>query len=486
VDSHPSTAVDTGSFRDRDGRIYVQGGRVIRGLSEHALGEFEKLASTAFYTRFLKDGRLVSSHLLDPQDIDLPAEIKNQWAGFIEHRRIPVISYPYEWTFGMLRDAALLQLELLEAAIEEGMTLKDATPYNIQFDQGKPVFIDIASFETLASGAPWAGYRQFCEMFLFPLMLQTYKGINFQPLMRSSIDGVGVQTATRLFGFRDRFRGGVFSHVWLQSKLDNRYGSTKQDVRSELKTAGFNKAMILANIRKLGKLIRKLSWQGEGSEWGEYEAFHNYTESDHQLKETFISDSVAGSSAKVVWDIGCNTGQFSKIAAQHADHVLAMDLDHFAVERLYRECSETGLTNILPLIQNIADPSPNWGWRNRERRDLQARSRPGLVLCLALIHHVVISANVPMEEFVAWLSELSDQLVIEYVSRSDDKVKALLRNKEDKYSDYSRECLENELARYFSIVRQQELESGNRHLYWCERSETSPHISPVGSEPLYK
>jgi len=470
VNDPTSSAVDTGSFRDRDGRVYSFAGRIIRGVSERALIEFKKLESTVFYKNALQKGLLVSSDLLNPEDVPLPSELKQQWAGFIEHRRIPVISYPYEWTFGMLRDAALLQLDLLEAAIGEGMTLKDATPYNIQFDCGKPVFIDITSFETLPAGAPWAGYRQFCEMFLFPLLLQAYKGINFQALMRSGIDGIGVQTATRLFGFRDRFRAGVFSHVWLQAKLDKRYSSTQQNVRSDLKAAGFNEAMILANIRKLGKLVKQLKWRGEGSEWGGYAEFHNYSKSDHQLKEAFISDCVAGSQAQVVWDIGCNTGQFSKIAAQHASCVLAMDMDHFAVERLYRECRETGLTKILPLVQNIADPSPNWGWRNHERRDLQTRVRPDLVLCLALIHHVVISANIPMAEFVAWLADLSEQLVIEFVSRSDDKVKALLLNKEDKYSDYSRAELERNLGKYFTVVRQQALESGNRHLYWCSRS----------------
>ena len=373
----------------------------------------------------------------------------------------------------MLRDAALLQLDLIEAAIKEGMTLKDATPYNVQFVSGRPVFIDIPSFETLPAGAPWAGYRQFCEMFLFPLMLQAYKGIHFQPLMRAGIDGVGIQTATRLFGFRDRFRSGVLTHVWLQAKLDSRYGSTSQNVRSELKSAGFNKEMILANIRKMRKLVSKLSWQGDGSEWGSYEEFHNYSEDDHLLKESFIEECVAASEANLVWDIGCNTGQFSKIAAKNARQVVAMDLDHFAVERLYREIKAEGVDNILTLVQNVADPSPNWGWRNSERTDLKTRARPDLVLCLALIHHVVISANIPLEEFIGWLADASDQLVMEYVSRSDDKVEALLRNKEDKYSDYSRQNLERTLERHYGIVRQLSLESGNRFLYWCRKTDSS-------------
>jgi len=473
VVSADTFSIEAGSFRDRDGRIYRSDDRIIRGVSQLALEEFQKLQSTRFYTKFLEQGQLVESHILPADQVPLSQNVQQQWAGFLEHSLIPVISYPYEWTFGMLRDAALLQLDLLEAAILEGMTLKDATPYNIQFVSGRPVFIDIPSFETLPAGAPWAGYRQFCEMFLFPLMLQAYKGIDFQPLMRSSIDGVGIQMAARLFGFRDRFRSGVLTHVWLQAKLDSRYGSTSQNVRSDLKSAGFNKEMILANIRKMRKLLIRLKWQGDGSEWGSYEEFHNYSEDDHLLKEAFIEECVAASEAHLVWDIGCNTGQFSKIAAAHASGVVAMDLDHFAVERLYREIKAEGIEDILTLVQNVADPSPNWGWRNSERTDLKTRARPDLVLCLALIHHVVISANIPLEEFIGWLADTSDQLVIEYVARSDDKVEALLRNKEDKYSDYSRERLEQALSRHYKILRQQPLDSGNRFLYWCARNDHS-------------
>jgi SAM-dependent methyltransferase len=464
-----STTVDSGSFRDRDGRIYRVGDRVLRGVSDRALAEFEKLRLTKFYQAFLEQGQLVASDLLRYEDVPLPEEEKARWAGFIEHRRVPIISYPYEWTFGMLQDAALLQLNLTEAAVMEDMTLNDATPYNVQFIAARPVFIDIPSFETLQPGSPWAGYRQFCEMFLFPLMLQAYRGIAFQPLMRGSIDGIGVQTAARLFGSRDRFRPGVLTHVWLQSKLDRRYGGKPQDVRTELRSAGFGKELILANVRKLRKLVAGLKWQGTDSEWGEYEVFHNYSASDHALKESFIEKCVRDSAAACVWDIGCNTGQFAKIAGRHARQVVAMDMDHFAVERLYREIRSKAEGNILTLVQNVADPSPNWGWRNRERSELRARVRPDLVLCLALIHHVVFSANVPLDEFVGWLAELTDQLVIEYVSRDDDKVKTLLRNKEDKYSDYSKERFEQALEEHYLIRERQTLESGNRFLYWCVR-----------------
>lgn len=470
MESSGPVLAESGSFRDRDGRVYYADNRVIRGISASAVDNFTKLEASGFYRKFLERGRLVNSTLLDHDSVPLPDSVKQEWAGFIEHNRIPVISYPYEWTFSMLQDAALLQLDLVESAVSEGMTLKDSTPYNFQFLRGQPVFIDIPSFETLQAGAPWTGYRQFCEMFLFPLMLQAYKGVNFQPMMRSRIDGIDVQTMSRLFSRGDRFKAGVLAHVWLQAKLDRRFGSTRNNVRSELKSAGFNKEMILANVRKLRKLVSRMTWNGEGSEWGSYDEFHNYSETDHVSKEEFIRKCVTASGAKLVCDLGCNTGQFSKIAAESADTVLAMDLDHFAVERLYREVRESGMTRILPLVQNIADPSPDWGWRNQERRELGKRVRPDVLLCLALVHHLVISANIPMEEFIGWLSGLSDQLIIEYVSRSDEKVETLLRNKEDKYSDYSRQSLEASLDRHYDVIEMQSLESGNRHLYWCRLS----------------
>ncbi|MFT5141077.1 MAG: hypothetical protein ACI9CB_002748, partial [Rhodothermales bacterium] len=272
---------DTGSFRDRDGRIYLHGNRVFRGLSEAALDNYRKVIETAFYRKFSKAGLLVNTVEVESQDNPLPISVQQQWAGFLEHDRVAVISYPYEWAFSMLKSAALLQLRLTAAAIKEGFTLKDASPYNIQFVGNKPVFIDIASFEALREGEPWSAYRQFCEMFLFPLMLQAYKGVNYQPFLRSRIDGVDVQTAGKLFGFRDRFRKGVMGNVWLQAKLDRRYGGSSENVRSSLKSAGFNRELILVNIRKLKKLITALSWEGDGSEWGDYTSFHNYSDEDH-------------------------------------------------------------------------------------------------------------------------------------------------------------------------------------------------------------
>lgn len=463
----PTAIINPGSFRDRDGRVYHSGKRIFRGLSTSAMDSYRQLQNKPFYQALVDSGYVIKTRELQPDENPLPDEVVSQWAGFLEHDAVPVISYPYEWTFSMLKAAASLQLHLIERAVSNGFTLKDATPYNIQFVGCKPIFIDTPSFEPLTEGEPWSGYRQFCEMFLFPLFLQAYKGCNFQPFMRAAIDGVGVQTAASLFGFRDRFRKGVMGHVWLQSKLDRRFSASSENVRSNLKSAGFNREMILVNVRKLQKLVTNLQWQATGSEWGDYSEFHNYTDDDHKRKEGFVREAIRAEKPDVVWDIGCNTGQFSRIAASECRQVVATDIDHVAVERLYLDKNTSA--NILPLIQNVADPSPNWGWRNTERSDLQTRSKPDLILCLALIHHVVITANIPLAEFIDWLAGLTDKLVIEYVSRSDDKVKTLLRNKQDKYNDYSCESLEVNLQRHFKINQQQEVNNGNRTLYWCAK-----------------
>jgi len=460
-------SADSGSFRDRQGRVYRHGGRIIRGLDAAALGNYRLLSESRFYGAALEAGRIVATRELAAADNPLPASVTGAWAGFLEHRRVPVVSYPYEWTFTMLRDAALLQLDLLAEALAEDFTTKDATPYNVQFVERRPVFIDVPSFQPLAPGRPWAGYRQFCELYLFPLMLQAYRGLDFQPYLRASIDGIGLQQAARLLGKGAALRRGVTTHVKLQAWMDRRYGGAGVDVKANLKEAGFNKSLILANVRKMRRLVAGLEWDAAGSEWVDYAEFHNYSEADLDQKAAFVADCVRELQPTSTWDLGCNRGRFAKIAAQAGGQVLALDVDHASLDRLYRD---TGMpANVLPLLQNVLDPSPNRGWRNAERPELAARDRPDLVLCLALLHHVVIGGNVPLAEFVDWFAALAPAAVIEFVERDDDKVRALLRNRDDIYSDYDPANFKAQLQRHFTVRRKLTLSSGLRHIYFCSR-----------------
>jgi SAM-dependent methyltransferase len=349
------------------------------------------------------------------------------------------------------------------------MILKDSSPYNIQFEGGRAVFIDIPSLEDYEAGSAWVGYRQFCQLFLYPLMLQAYKNLAFQPLLKGAIDGITPEAAEAMFSFRDRFRGGVFTHAYLQAKLQVRYSGQQKSVSKDLKSAGFNQELIKANIRRLLRLVGKLNWQPAGSEWAEYAKFHNYNDADHQRKEAFVATAAAACNPGVTWDVGCNTGQFSKIAAAASGTVIALDADQLAVEYLYQHLKSTPEMNIQPLVMNLSDPSPNWGWRGTERTELALRASPDLVLCLAVLHHAVISANIPVAQFVDWLAGLDSAVVIEFVGRDDDKVKQLLRNKADQYEDYHPEYFERCLLRHFVIEERLSLNEGRRELFFCRQ-----------------
>lgn len=456
--------LEGGSFRDRNARVFYADGRVLRGLGSEALESWRALAATAFFEESVGDGLLVQTRELDFEQVD--PELTESWAGVLEHEPVPFVSYPYEWCFGMLRDAALLQLELLERALGEGLVLKDSTPYNVQWFGTRPAFIDIASFEPLAPGAPWAGYRQFCEMFLYPLMLRAYKKAPFQPWLRGALDGIRPSEFRGLISWRDLLRAGVLKHVVLHAAAEARFSDTSMNIASAMKDAGFSAELIQTNVRSLRRVVDKLAIEPESSAWSEYEKCGHYEDSDAEAKADFVRRVAGAGQRGQVWDLGCNVGIFSRIAAEHADSVVAMDADAPTIELLYRRLRQEGEERIHPLVMNLVDPSPDRGWRGVERKSLPARGRPDLVLCLALIHHVVIGSNVRMEEFIAWLAELGGELVIEFVDKADPMVERLLRNKVDNYEDYDPAVFEAELERRFEIVDRLQLSSGTRTLYF--------------------
>lgn len=456
--------LEPGSFRDRSARVFYHDGEVFRGLSERALEQWEALSGTRFYGRFVGEGTLIGSERIEDGQVPLPPSAST-WAAVLRHEMVPFVSYPYEWTFGMLQDAALLQLDLLLAALDEGLTLKDASPYNVQWRGARPVFVDVASFEKWAAGEPWVGYRQFCQLFLYPLLLTAYRDVPFQPWLRGSLEGIEPETCLNLLGARGRLRSGVLTHVYLQARAQAAYGSTHHDVRSELRAAGFGSQLIRANAVRLRKLVAGLKWRRHRSTWSEYTQCGHYQAEDAEAKRGFVRRAASLRPRQMVWDLGCNTGTFSRIAAEHARHVVAIDSDQLAVERLYQALKAERHGTILPLVLSLADPSPDLGWKNLERKRLTARGRPDLVLCLALVHHMVIGSNIPLVEFLDWLADLGAELVIEFPTRDDEMVRTLLRNKEDQYSDYQLDVFERELGRRFLVAEREGLASGTRVIY---------------------
>jgi hypothetical protein len=368
----------------------------------------------------------------------------------------------------MLKDAALLQLELLLAALDEGLILKDATPYNVQWRGACPVFIDVGSFEPLRAGEAWAGYRQFCMLLLYPLLLQAYRNVPFRPWLRGSLDGITPEQCASVLSRRDVLRGGVLTHVHLHAKLERRYGDRTRDVKSELRSAGFGAELIRANARKLQKLVRGLEWRAGDSAWTGYGADNSYSDADAEAKAAFVREAAASRDWRLVWDLGCNDGRFSRIAGGSARSVVAMDADEAVVDRLYRELRDEGDHTILPLVVDVADPSPALGWRNLERKTLADRGAPELTLCLALVHHLTITRNIPLPELLAWLRGLGTALVVEFATREDPMVERLLAAKRDGlHVDYDLESFERHLRDAFEVERTERLASGTRVLYFA-------------------
>lgn len=374
-----------GSFRDRHSRVLRSGDRIIRVLDERAAREWRSLGDSGFLGEAMKQGHVVGTRETDLADAGL-AESESRWTMALEHDVIPFLSWPFEWSFGMLKDAALLHLELLGKALDVGFTMKDGSAYNLQWHGPKPCFIDLGSFERWRDAEPWAGYRQFCQLMLFPLLVQSHLDLDFQPLLRGSIEGLDAATTDRIFGLSRRFRKGVFTHVYLQARLSRSLGDTRRDIRKELKSAGFSQELVKTNVKRMHRLVEKLEWRRSRSEWGDYTEEHNYSDDEHRRKAEFVRDAVSKERPDLCWDLGANTGQFSAIAAEHSERVISLDTDSLAVERHYQRLKEKGPNHILPLVYDIADPSPALGWRGLERPPLEGRDRPDLILALALVH----------------------------------------------------------------------------------------------------
>ncbi|HEY8769437.1 MAG TPA: class I SAM-dependent methyltransferase [Thermoleophilaceae bacterium] len=455
--------LEPGSFRDPESRVFYADDKVYRSLSKDGLEDFEALAASGL----LEDERVVGTERAEGV-AGLEGLLAKETAGVLRHDLIPFISYPYEWTFSMLKDAALVQLDLLLAALEKDLVLKDSSPYNVQWRGAKPVFVDVGSFERLREGEPWIAYRQFCMLYLYPLLLQSVKNVPFQPWLRGAIDGITPAQMRGLASGRDRFRRGWTTNVFLHARLEQHYGDKGGEVKRDVKKAGFNKAILVANVRKMRKFVSRLEWDPPEGVWVAYGERNSYTDDDAKRKDEFVREVATSREWPLVWDIGANNGRYSRIAAEGAKTVLAVDADQGPVELLYRTLRDEGDEKILPLTMNLADPSPGLGWRGLERKSMPERGKPDLVLALAVIHHVAMSANVPVKEFVDWLSSLGCSLVIEFPTREDPMVKKLMAPKRDGlHPDYELGFFERCLGETFEIERSERLESGTRVLYFA-------------------
>jgi hypothetical protein len=445
-------SADPGSFRDPASRIVRDQDRVLRLLDDRGLSAWKALSTNSFYDEAVARGDVIAS---TPS-----ATLYEGAAGALEHPRLPLITYPYEWTFSMLKDAALLQLDLLDRALTAGLTLKDATPFNIQFNKGRPVFIDIGSFEPYQQGEPWLGYRQFSRQFLYPLMMRAWLDVPFQPWLRGDMEGPTAGQMRQMLGGRKRFK--ALLHVTLQARMESKMSG--EAVRDELKTAGFNAEMILANVRRLRSLVESLEWQPSKGGWSEYgECTH--VGRDRDIKSAFLADVLQRRRPERVVDLGANDGHFTAIAASTGALAVAVDGDEAVLDDLYRR--RTGVDIVLSDLGNL---SPSQGWAGVERPGLMQRAAPDLVIAYGVIHHLIYTASVPPSAVLEWLSSLGAAVALEFVSPDDEMVARLMANK--RVSELHPGRTEGEfrtlLGEHFTVAEELRLQSGNRVLFDLE------------------
>lgn len=461
-----------GSFRDPGNRVFRlserdRQTRILRGIDDAHMTSLSALFDKPFFSEWQASGAVVGTRLLDESDPDARAILSQGWAGVLEHDEISFVSYPYEWSFSMLRAAALHHLKLMETALENGWTIKDSTPYNIQFVNCQPVFIDIPSFEPVVEGEPWFGYRQFCAMFLTPLMLRAHLGIDHLPLLRSYLDGIPPTEAAKFFRGLGRLRSGVMSHILFPDQVERAIIKRERDAVPVVARTGrkHSKAMVLGLVQSMRRLVRKLKHGIRHTDWSQYESTHSYEEPDFTAKKAFVERHGSSRHRHHIWDIGCNTGTFSNLVAPYCDLVVSIDGDHDAIEQYFLRKTSDEQANVLPLVMNLANISPDQGWAGEERDSLDHRVKPDMVLCLALIHHVRMSANIPIDMFMAWLRSLDAEVIIEFVDRHDEMVVKLLTHKKEKYTDYSLATFQKALEGRFDVAERKEVKGDKRILF---------------------
>ena len=458
---------ESGSFRDPASFVFYHEGRVFRCVDEATWNCLHDMMDSGLLSRLIEQGLVVETEQVAAET--LPVDVQKsfpQGAYCLRHRKIGQISYPYEWSFSMLADAALLHLDIQRALAEKGLALKDASAFNVLFEGCRPVFIDMGSVERPARSDIWFAYGQFCRMFLYPLLAKLHRGVDFRQVFLGSLDGLKVEQAYQMLGFWKSFSPNAFLDVYMQNLFSGKKVGQATRVGQSLKVEGkTDPAVQLVNLSRLKKKIERLKRACPvGSMWSEYGAIRNYSDQAIDEKKRMVRDILKQYQPKSVVDVGCNTGEFSFMAAEAGASVVALDSDHDAVEALYRTARQKKL-NILPIVADLSSPSPGMGLFCEERRPLLDRVGGEMVFALALIHHLMVTACMPLEAISRLFAQLTKTwLVIEYIDPKDGMFRELLAIRKDYFSEFSIEKLEAGLSAHFEVVSRHPLPGGLRTL----------------------
>jgi hypothetical protein len=455
-----SSAQLPGSFRDPSGFLFQQDGVIYRQVNLVYKDDYDHLMDSGLYQALVDDNLLIPH-----EEVSIEPPVPELAYKVIKPEPIPFISYPYEWCFSQLRDAALTTLKVQRKALDFGMSLRDSSAYNIQFKNGRPIFIDTLSFGKYREGQPWVAYRQFCQHFLAPLALMSYKDIRLSQLLHVYIDGLPLDLTSCLLPWRTRLRFSLLSHIHLHARSQKRFADKPINVGQYR----LSRYAFLGILNSLESTVKNLKWQPKGTEWADYYQDTNYSPQAFEHKKTIVAGFLDKVRPATVWDLGANVGVFSRLASDREIPTVSFDVDPAAVEKNYLDCVARGDTSILPLVIDLTNPSPGIGWENKERMSLKERGPADAVLALALVHHLAISNNVPLSRIAGFLSDICHWLIVEFVPKTDSQVQRLLATREDIFPNYTRQAFEQEFSRYFAIDDSADIRESQRTLYLMRR-----------------
>lgn len=448
------------SYRDNAGFVFEHERKIYRCINKIYFPHYNHLLQSGLYKELTDVGRLIRHEEVDTSFFfsDNLDDIK-----ILLPEQLPFISYPYEWSFDMWKDAAIVTLKVLQISSAKEMILKDATPFNVQFNNGRPVFIDILSFEIYKEGKPWIAYRQFCESFLSPLLLMHYGHRDMAKFFMAYPDGIPLEITKSLLPIKAKFNLHVYMHILMQIKVST---ITKNNPESN-KDFSLKKLQVL--VKGLLDFVSSLTSKKDKSTWDDY-----YTDTilgnEYLLyKKNTVAGFCESISFKTVIDLGANDGYFSMLLKEKADNIIAVDFDSNCVNELYKKIRQEKFLNIVPLVVTLNMPSPSIGWANAERTSLTERLKADLVLALALVHHLAISNNVPLPKIADWFSKMGDYLIIEFIPKSDEKVKQLLLHREDIFFEYNIKNFKTSFGEYYNILKEQKVGDTERILFLMKR-----------------
>ncbi|HYH27830.1 MAG TPA: SAM-dependent methyltransferase [Actinomycetota bacterium] len=451
-----------GSFRDPAGFVFEREGVLYRQVNERHRDDYDRFMSSGLYEALVSEGLLVTHEPVEEPGLTSEASL------VLRPSRVPFISHPYEWCFSELKDAALATLRIQEIAMDHGMSLRDASAYNVQFVDGRPLLIDTLSFEGLEEGKPWVAYKQFCQHFLAPLALMSYRDVRLGQLLQTNIDGIPLDLAVSLLPRAARFRLGLQLHLFSHAKSQRKHQGAA--VGRSGSGRAFSVQAFRGLVSSLAGAVRKLDWDPGRTTWSEY-----YSEAEHysadalDSKKTLVTKLIEEVSPANVWDLGGNVGVFARVPADRGINTVCFDLDEASVEANYRKVRANGETNLLPLVLDLTTPTPSVGWANSERPSLVQRGPADLALALALVHHLAIGNNVPLPMVADFLADVCRAAIVEWVPKEDPKVQTLLASREDVFPGYTAEGFEQAVGRRFEIERSEPIAGSPRTLYLLRR-----------------